>query len=562
MMNTRKLYWLYDGAIFIFIVAFFLLAPLQIIIHDDAYVYFTYARNFVEGRPFAYDPRNIRSEGFTSLLYMLMLVPAELLRVNPILAGALINMTALALTIVALGQAVRATSILSARAAAFFTLLLTILLTQDRNIRLLVFSGFESLLGLLCATGIVISIAYALDERRAATAQQRWMSAFFVASFLAHLIRPEYLLIGALGGAVLLWRSPDRAALLRQAAVFVLVMAGYYLFKLAIFGDLFPTSFYRKVRASWLGPHYVNEWLSEYCNVLLFAAITFIVLSAALRQRALWLILLVGSAVSILIFYAQSTPLSGFEYRFLVVPTLALYALLAIGVIALARRFLAAQGQQLGQLLKATLALVWIPVLMFDLELMAQGINAPLGLVKRAQDALDAHPYIQLGRYWREQLDNPEDITVAFIDAGAIPYALNSRFLDVYGLTEPPIARMFGKLNAPEQIEEYIRYILNQKPDVFLMYAFPDFSAVTRNFHNIHSPLLGDAPSMFFEKLQADGLAYGCSIDHGVRLHLLVRRADEAHFERLMDAFCSHPSVRRFPEGLTVVASDGQIHFP
>jgi hypothetical protein len=122
---------------------------------------------------------------------------------------------------------------------------------------------------------------------------------------------------------------------------------------------------------------------------------------------------------------------------------------------------------------------------------------------------------------------------------------------------------MFGKLNAPEQIEGYIRYILNQKPDVFLMYATPDFSGVTRTFHNIHSPLLGDTPSVFFEKLQADGLEYGCSIQHSwTRLHLLVRRADEAHFERLMNAFCSHPSARRFPEGLTVVASDGQVHFP
>jgi hypothetical protein len=85
-MRSHLLNWLYDGAIFVLIAAFFLLAPLQIVVYDDAYVYFTYARNFVEGRPFAYDPRNIPSEGFTSLLYMLMLVPAELLRVNPILA--------------------------------------------------------------------------------------------------------------------------------------------------------------------------------------------------------------------------------------------------------------------------------------------------------------------------------------------------------------------------------------------------------------------------------------------------------------------------------------------
>jgi hypothetical protein len=170
-MRTRLLNRLYDSLIVGIVVAFFLLMPFQIIVYDDAYVYFTYAQNFAQGRPFAYDARNIPSEGFTSLLYMLLLVPAELLRVNPILVGALINMTALALAIVALGQAARATGVFSDRAATLFMLILSALILQDYNMRSLVLSGFEAVLGVLSATSIVVSAAYALDERRSAAAR-------------------------------------------------------------------------------------------------------------------------------------------------------------------------------------------------------------------------------------------------------------------------------------------------------------------------------------------------------------------------------------------------------
>ena len=578
-VRSHLAYWLYDGAIFTFVVAFFLLAPLPIHVYDDAYVYFNYARNFAEGRPFAYDPRNIPSEGFTSMLYMLMLVPAELLRINPILAGALINMTALALAVVALGQAMRATGILSGRAAAFFTLLLAILLMRDQNIRLLVFSGFEALLGVSCAAGIVVSTAYALDERRTVAARRRWMSIFFIASFLAHLVRPEYLLISALSGTVLLWRSPERAALLRRLAIFALAMAGYYLFKLAIFGDLFPTGFYRKVRASQDGAAYVTEWLQRHEDVLIASGAAFIAsLVFAPRRQAWWIALLAASALSILLFYTQVTPLAGVFDRFLVVPTWISYAILALGASMLAARLSGWLGilRRAGGLIErrwiallltaAGLGALLVVAMPSDLVLLAQGAQAQglLGLARRARDAMNGNPYIQLGSYWREQLGDPTTIMLAHVDAGAIPYALGSRFLDLQGLTEPPIAHMFGKLYAPEQIEGYIQYILSKSPDVLLLWTMhmPFLESTWHSYHDLHSPFLDRLPLALFEAYQAYGLAYGCSIELSwLRLHLLVRRTDEARFERLMSAFCSHPSARRFPEGLTVVAKDGQIHF-
>ncbi|PJF32239.1 MAG: hypothetical protein CUN51_01025 [Candidatus Thermofonsia Clade 1 bacterium] len=579
-MRTHFSYRLYDGLIFTLVVAFFLLAPLPIFAYDDAYVYFNYARNFAEGRPFAYDPRNIPSEGFTSLLFMLLLVPAELLRLNPILASSLINILALSLAIVWLGQTVRAVGLLSERAAVLFTVLLAVLLIRDESIRLLIFSGFEAVLGILCAAGIVISAARALDDQLSSGVRRHWLSVFFVMTSLAHLVRPEYLLIGALGGALLLWRSPDRVALLRRTAIFVLVMAGYYLLKLAIFGDLFPTGFYRKVRASELGSEYVDEWLQDYGGWFLTSSAVFMALMilTPLRHK-FWIGLLAASAASIVIFYTQTTPLAGVFHRFLVVPIWALYAIFSLGIAYMAfhlsRRLSAAKPiervakQQWLKNLALPTVLIALPALLMpsDLSLMVEGARAQgiFGLAKRARDAMNGNPYIQLGTYWREQLNNPATVMVAHVDAGALPYALGSRFLDLQGLTEPPIAHMFGTLNTPEAIQSYIEYVLRHEPDVVFLWSMhvPNLESTWHSYYDLHSPFLDRLPVALFEAYQRYGLVYGCSIELSwLRLHLLIRRQDGAQFSGLSQVFCSHSSARRFAEGLTVVARDGQVYFP
>jgi hypothetical protein len=75
------------------------LARIDLWPNDAGYVYFTYARNFVAGRPFAYDQRGLRSEGVPSPLLLLMLVPFEWLGVNPYLAALLLSWLGAALSV-------------------------------------------------------------------------------------------------------------------------------------------------------------------------------------------------------------------------------------------------------------------------------------------------------------------------------------------------------------------------------------------------------------------------------------------------------------------------------
>jgi len=582
VMKTRQLNRLYDVALFSLVILFLLVVPANFIVIDDAYVYFNYARNFAEGRPFAYDPRNIPSEGFTSILYMLLLVPAEALKINPILASSIIHILSLALSFVWLGQLVRASGVLPSHFAALFVGVLAALALSDVSLRLLVFSGFEAVLGLLCTMGIILSVAHALNEQHSESVRKRWTSLFFVASFLAHLVRPEYLLIGGLGGVLLLWRSADRAALLRLTAVFAFVMLGYYLFKLLIFGDLFPTGFYRKVRASSLGLEYVVVWLGSYSRLFLVSLAGLAIITASTsRRRQWWLVLLIAGAASIVIFYVWSTPISDFANRFLIVPTWTLYTVAALGATLLifrASQWLVAQQFSvhlarhawLKPLITAlAIAIFWGGLLPKPIAEAVNSVSAGelLGIAKRADQKLNENHYVQIGRYWREQLGDPSTITLAHVEAGALPYVLGSRFIDLLGLVEPPIARMFGKLETPEEVETYIQYILEQEPDVVIIHNPVYFSeSTTTPNYGLQSPFLGADPIALYQAYQDYGLVYGCSVANNDNVwtigHVLLRRTDEAHFSRLFKAFCSHPKAHRLSHGVTVVLPDGKVHFP
>lgn len=563
-MNVKKLSYLHDGLVFALVILYLAIFPIPITVNDDAYVYFTYARNFAEGRPFAYDPRNIPSEGFTSILYMLLIVPAELLDINPFFFGVLINMTALALSVVWIGQTIRAMRVMPEAFANLFTLFLAVLVLNDQSIPKLVYAGFESVFSLLWATGMIVSVAKALDAEQTERARKRWQSVFFVMAFLAHLVRPEYLLIGGLCGAILLWRAPERAALLRRAAIFVLVMVGYYLLKLAIFGDPFPTGFYRKVRSSQLGIYIIRDWTVQYKALIVLAGLFSGALLVTLGKRAAWLLASIGGALSICVFYLQSTPLAPFYHRFLITPIWVVYITLAFGpvwwVTSGAQRVLKVQR---AWLLSAPLSLILIGATILAAPTLGEG-----NFYQRVIDTVQQHLYLRAGSYWRSQLSDPSAVTVVFGDAGAVPYALGSRFIDPNGLTEPPIAHLFRLPDGEEKTERFVAHVLSNQPDIIIDYQWYWYQpqegeklSISAPV-NFHSPFQEQMPAAIYEAYRDYGMLYGCSVQLYVRMLILIRRDSPYGAENLYKAFCSYPGAFRFAEELVVHSEGRAINFP
>lgn len=549
----------------------FLLSTLNPVTNDDAFVYYNYARNFVAGRPFAYDPRNIPSEGFTSLLYLLLLVPFEFLHVNLTFISTAVNVLALGLTVlVATWLAYRSKALNNAQALVFGSIL-WVLLVSDRHIHATIAWGLESLLGplvvVLCAAALWL--AGSPDSRRST----QGLTAFFALLFLAYLTRPESMVFIAIAGSLILFNSGiHRRRIIRADLIFAAVFVSYHAFKYLLYGDIFPTGFYRKV-GDVGGLSYVNEWLIAYC-LLVIAFMGLAVFSLAVayvtrrwslfRQRWIWFLLAVS--LMTIAFFIATVPLIGVGYRFLITPTITLYLITVLLGVWLAGkvidRFVLRERSRIFIYIVILAALCTLTGLHWWRTTDATNRFATLNIYERAVQATNDHIYLKIGNALHEALANPEAITLAFGDAGALPYALDSRFIDTNGLTEPFIARLFRLEDGEMKTRLYVDYIIRQQPDLVVL-AYGDLNMATGMWDipiNNHSPFNGYLPAELYTAYRDSGIVYVCSINSYSALHMGVRLGSpqaDALVEALSE-YCANGGYR-LPDGLIVRSPDGQI---
>lgn len=222
---------------------------------DDAYIYFKYVDNWVLlGRGLVYNPGEY-AEGFTSPLWLLILA---------------------ALRRVGLGYwtIVRGVGLLSFIAFWWGCILIhrrwtrsphfrfnepLILLSLNYAMLSYWTSGTESPLVALAAVAYALSLVGSTSRLAQATVG------------LSPLIRPELGLAWLLASGFLTWtrRRPPWLVLI----VGVGAQAGWLLFRALYYADLFPTTFYLKVRASpWQGLLYLHDAFRPY-DLYFFAAL-------------------------------------------------------------------------------------------------------------------------------------------------------------------------------------------------------------------------------------------------------------------------------------------------
>jgi hypothetical protein len=563
----------------------FFLSNTEIVANDDVYVYFNYARNLVEGRPFAYDHRGIPSEGFTSLLYVLILAPFEYLKVNLMFAGFMINTLALAATVYAAALLARASGLAKDKSLPFFLLVFSAALVFDSNIRGMVGWAFETLLNplFMLACFLFFEKTLALDGNK----ERRWLSLFFVSYFAAFLVRPENLAI--IGTLVLLLfiMHRNRKLLIRYTIAFSVFLGLFLLFKYIYFHDIFPTGFYRKVSLEALpGKDHVLSGLKAYSfqsTALLVLFSAFIVhnilkrlkhagtedssassmplevLKHILHSYRLELAMVLVALVNAL-FYLKVEPLVGVHFRFLVIPIVIVYFLLALFIVRLTERGILAK---LPPALFMVITLAAICVTVFVSKGSIKGIKrlTNINIYHRVLEQTASHHYLRFGSYMRESLSRPEDVTMVMGDAGAVPYSFHCRFIDPNGLTEPYIARLFG--NVPDKTRLFVDYIKQQEPDIFLIwFTRPNKFGQLRLFKNNHSPLNTDEWFEALSEFQRYGIKYVGSLVAYYDLHIGIRESSE-HFGELKDVLSRYLSVNGYflRNGLFINHKGKSVHF-
>ncbi|MFM8269631.1 MAG: hypothetical protein ACKN9V_05520, partial [Pseudomonadota bacterium] len=468
-------------------------------INDDAFVYYTYVKNLAQGNFFAYDPRGIPSEGFTSILYTLLLVPFELLQIPLPLAALLINIVTMlgvgCVSVKIFEQVFERRSDNSWLVAVCFLFFVYL----DQNITVLMGWGLETLVN--------VFVFFLLIHRSIVlfnTKKQADFGLLLCFYFLGILIRPENVLIGfpwvGLGFSVLASKKNGIRSLVVLGAVTVM----FFFWKYHVFGDVVPTGFYRKISARGLDFSYLVNYLREYS--LVFHPLYWImVISVMLRtqffksHRPLQLagLGLVLTWAALVAFIVKVNPIQGYLQRYLTVGTLVSYLVGSIFFVFIIPRL------RIIQLLMTSI----VVIILFGGVRQRQRSN-PLALYQETRRQLDGDPYVAFGKYLQKHIKKPEEVSLMFGDAGSIPYFFNCKFIDINGLTEPYLAKLFRD---PKKSEKVAQYISNQKLDMAVL-------AVENNWINLKkdSQSLPQGPlnkpreyAYLLRRMKADGFVYG-----------------------------------------------------
>ncbi len=434
------------------------------LIDDDAFIFFRYADNIVDGNGPTWNPGGERVEGYSSFLWLMILVGARAAGLDAVLAAHLLNGFFLLAAIVVSGWLVKeldgrwtstsiTTAMLLATSAAF---------TMWSRI------GMETML-----FAALLVLATTLTIRRS---QNRFES---LATGLVHglmiLTRPEGALLTAvcLGWVILENRRGQRSLFGRPEILWltglVLVVVPHLIWRYSYYQSWLPNTYYAKVgmREGVInrGLGGLLSYLDSIRGVLTVAALAFWFTRGNRREARLLLAALIAWILYLVVFLGL--PAWNLWYSMPVDLFTLLLLGLAAGRIATnangeggwsSRRWLTAAG----------LVVVLVNVSPAIVGNRTEGKGLRLAVLDPPTDTR-VHQFATIGSTLRRIA--PPDTTVAVGACGAIPYYSGLVTYDVLGLNDRHIAHMTMTGPATDAFGHEKgdgAYILSRKPTILM----------------------------------------------------------------------------------------------
>lgn len=417
---------------------------------DDAFIPLRYAANWLAGHGPVFNPGE-RVEGYTDFSWVAAGLGALAAGIDPLGFYRSLGLVAGAALAAAAPWLSRR---LGPGKPAWLAALAAPLLGLSTPLAVWSFGGMEtSLFALLVTAGVVLASS---PPARPAAA-----TALLV---LACLTRPEgHLFLGAGLAALVVPRETRRAGLACAAAA-AAALVPYHLWRLAYYGSLLPNTFTAKVGSTadqlWRGIGYLADFAAAGPGVLLLL----LAWPVAARRRELRIALPAGVTAAYLLYVLLVGGDSMHGFRFLV-PVLPLATLLFLEGADRARAALAGRG-----FVRAAAPLAAALALAFGGSQLWVGRAAFVDEARRQSDAV--RRWEEVGRWMRGQL--PPATHVALGAVGALPYASGFRTTDLFGLTDPVIARTatpgMGTGLAGHERANAAR-VLERRPDLILSYV-------------------------------------------------------------------------------------------
>ncbi len=422
---------------------------------DDTYITFRYAANLAHGFGIVWNPGGAHTEGYTNFLMVLLLTPFSAMGWDLVAVSQAIGVIAVVVSAIAIYRVARivgdAASLCDSRAGSQTKVCATLavaLFLFDPFTWMNAYSGLETSL----FTMWLLLAIWAVGRGRPIYA--------FALATLATLTRPE----GALMGMILLLVGMvserritnvdlrikgSKKIILYWMFAFVLPLLIYAGWKWWYFGNLLPNSFYVKVsqvhpsglRGLFPGRgamriFYEGVW---YLLPIAMVAVWKGRKSAQVQIALLWCALLTA-------FYCFSQLIQNDYQRFTFPIEAMLIVLTGIGVARL----------KIGNRVMYAAAAVVLLSLQIGWPLYERG---GLGFIERTNEATSSYP--AMARVFRSIPDHAA-ITLAWGDAGRLPYYSGMRSIDPVGLNTNEIAH--ARTGA-----EVVRYVIRQKPDLLVI---------------------------------------------------------------------------------------------
>jgi arabinofuranosyltransferase len=451
---------------------------------DDTYITFRYAQNLAHGFGIVWNPASTtmrggpHTEGYTNFLYMLLLVPFSALGLDLVAVAQCINVIAVIVSAVAIYQIGYRMS--NSKEPLYPTpyalnpgVFVVALFYLDPFTWFNAFSGLETS---LFTMWLLLSLRVVPDlQVRSRTTPDLKVRCYtsFIFAMLATLTRPE----GALIGGILLfvcifndrenWQATAKAFLIAFAAPLVI----YAAWKLYYFGNLLPNSFYVKVaQTTTILPgrgtmriFYEGIWYLPLLAIFAFKRWRH---NAAVQCAALWCILLTAFYLfSQLVQPQYERFTNSIEAMLIVLVGFAGYRVWGIGY---------SKKEQSNPYTLNPMSYTLAALLAFHI---VWALTFRGGLSYITADTTYNDRYRQMAEVFRS-IPHHEDITLAWADAGILPYYSGLRFLDVVGLNYTPIAHA----KTPDEV---VRLIAEAKPDIIFIPLEPGTDSIVRWGHGL-----------------------------------------------------------------------------
>ncbi len=439
------------------------------LIFDDAFITYRYAKNVASGNGLTFNARQAPVEGYTNLLLVLILTPVIQLGLDPLRVSQFLNV----LSALLIGLAIFSYNGIRYHPARSVRLLSALIILNVANTAYVSMLGLETVLYTL-----LLFVAYVTFTKFRERFLGRYALAFGITSFLAFLLRPESaLLVVASTLAVILMKREGEHKLIACACLLVsylLPLVTYLIWKQSYFGTMIPNPFYVKVGSSAavspLGWGSVWNYFWSVDRLLVLAVFSFFLIRPQF---------LVHNGVAILfvflysVFFIHVDTLMDIGNRFLypLTPFLIVLSLPSLNLIfgsLLKIRYLALRTA--GPLLVLVLLLVS--------QSSVQDLYYALHWVSKWSDPEDLMHKEYNVAHRLAQFRDISSISIAFGDAGVIPYFTNAMFIDVVGLNDRYIAR-------EKDLNKLVTYVFDREPTIIILPSLKDRTWITFG----HGPL-------------------------------------------------------------------------